>query len=65
MVGTRQHKAKGEDCKAQTKGSWKSLKDRRRRIGAKGMRVNQHPLAHHKGWMVSGEETIFCWLPVP
>jgi hypothetical protein len=27
--------------------------------------VNQHPPAHHEGWMVSGQETVFCWLPVP
>ncbi len=26
--------------------------------------VNQHPPAHHEGWMVSGEETVFCWVPV-
>jgi hypothetical protein len=26
-----------------------------------------HPLptqVHHKGWMVSGQETVFCWVPV-
>ncbi len=27
--------------------------------------VNQHPPPHHEGWMVSGQETIFCWVPVP
>jgi hypothetical protein len=27
--------------------------------------VNQHPPAHHEGWMVSGQETDFCWVPVP
>jgi hypothetical protein len=21
--------------------------------------------SHHEGWMVSGHETIFCWVPVP
>jgi hypothetical protein len=21
--------------------------------------------AHHKGWMVSGLETVFCWVPGP
>jgi hypothetical protein len=21
--------------------------------------------AHHEGWMVSGQETVFCWVPVP
>jgi hypothetical protein len=21
--------------------------------------------AHHEGWMVSGEETVFYWVPVP
>ncbi len=24
----------------------------------------QHPPVHHEGWMVSGEETVFCWVPV-
>jgi hypothetical protein len=23
--------------------------------------MNQHP----KGWMVSGQERVFCWVPVP
>jgi len=27
--------------------------------------VNGHAPAHHEGWMVSGQETIFCWVPVP
>jgi hypothetical protein len=27
--------------------------------------VNQHPPAHHEGWMISGQETVFCWIPVP
>jgi len=27
--------------------------------------ANQHPPAHHEGWMVSGAETVFCWIPVP
>jgi hypothetical protein len=27
--------------------------------------VNQQPPAHHEGWMVSGEVTVFCWVPVP
>jgi hypothetical protein len=27
--------------------------------------VNQHPPVHHEGWMISGKETVFCWLPVP
>jgi len=21
--------------------------------------------AHHEGWMISGQETVFCWVPVP
>jgi hypothetical protein len=25
---------------------------------------NQDPLVHHEGWMVSGQETVFCWVPV-
>ncbi len=24
--------------------------------------VNQHPPAHHEGWMVSGQETVLCWV---
>jgi hypothetical protein len=20
---------------------------------------------HHEGWMISGQETVFCWVPVP
>jgi len=24
-----------------------------------------HPPAHHKRWMVIGQETDFCWVPVP
>ncbi len=27
--------------------------------------VNQHPPVHHEGWMISGQETVFCWVPVP
>jgi hypothetical protein len=27
--------------------------------------VNQHPPAHHEGWMESGQETVFCWVPIP
>jgi hypothetical protein len=27
--------------------------------------VNQHPPVHHEGWMVSVQETVFCWVPVP
>ncbi len=27
--------------------------------------VNQYPPVHHEGWMVSGQETVFCWVPVP
>jgi hypothetical protein len=27
--------------------------------------VNQQPLAHHEGWMIRGQETVFCWVPVP
>ncbi len=29
-----------------------------------GATVNQHPQAHHEGWMVSGQETVFCWVLV-
>jgi len=27
--------------------------------------VNQQPPVHHEGWMVSDQETIFCWVRVP
>ncbi len=27
--------------------------------------VNQHPPAHREGWMVGGQGTVFCWVPVP
>jgi len=27
--------------------------------------VNQHPPVHRKRWMVSGQETVICWVPVP
>jgi hypothetical protein len=27
--------------------------------------VNQHPPVHYEGWMVSSQETVFCWVPVP
>ncbi len=27
--------------------------------------ANQHRPAQHEGWMVSGLETVFCWVPVP
>jgi hypothetical protein len=26
---------------------------------------NEHPPVHHEGWMVSDQETVFCWVPVP
>jgi hypothetical protein len=26
---------------------------------------NQHPPMHHEGWTVSGQKTVFCWVPVP
>jgi hypothetical protein len=29
-----------------------------------GGRVNQQPPALHEGWMVSGQETLFYWVPV-
>jgi hypothetical protein len=27
--------------------------------------VNQHPAVHHEGSMISGQETVFCWVSVP
>jgi hypothetical protein len=27
--------------------------------------VNQHALANHEGCMISGQEIVFCWVPVP
>jgi hypothetical protein len=29
-----------------------------------GVTVNQHPPMHHEGWMISGLETVFCYVPV-
>jgi hypothetical protein len=26
--------------------------------------VNKQPPAHHEGWMVGGQETLFHWIPV-
>jgi len=26
--------------------------------------VNRHRPGRHEGWMVSGQETVFCWLAV-
>jgi hypothetical protein len=28
-------------------------------------RENQYPPVDHEGWMVSGQETVFCWVAVP
>jgi hypothetical protein len=30
-----------------------------------GHTSNQHPPACHEGWMVSDQETVFCWVSVP
>jgi hypothetical protein len=30
-----------------------------------GVTVNQHPPVNHEGWMISGQEIVFCWVPVP
>jgi hypothetical protein len=27
--------------------------------------VNQHPRANREGWIVSDQETVFCWVTVP
>ncbi len=27
--------------------------------------MNQHPVMHHEGWMASGQEIVFCCVPVP
>jgi hypothetical protein len=32
--------------------------------GGEKARVNQQPPGHHGGWSVSGQETLFCWVPV-
>jgi len=29
-----------------------------------GATVNQHPSGHHEGWMISGQQIVFCWVPV-
>jgi hypothetical protein len=26
--------------------------------------VNQHPPVHDEGWMVKGQETVFCWVSI-
>jgi hypothetical protein len=39
----------------------KELKERQKN----GARMNQHPPVHLEGWMVSGQETVFFWIPVP
>jgi len=48
-------------------GPGKALRRRRRMRSLKRTdktaTVNQHPPAHHEGWMVSGEEAVFCWVP--
>jgi len=28
-------------------------------------KANKQTLLHHEGWMVNGQETLFCWVPVP
>jgi hypothetical protein len=30
-----------------------------------GQRENCYSPVHHEGWMVSGPETVFCWIPGP
>jgi hypothetical protein len=27
-------------------------------------RVKQYPPVHQEGWMISGQETVYCWVPV-
>jgi hypothetical protein len=29
-----------------------------------GITVNQHPPMRHEGWMISSQETVFCYVPV-
>jgi hypothetical protein len=35
------------------------------RSGKEWAIMNQHPPAHHEGWMISDQETVFCWVSVP
>jgi hypothetical protein len=32
---------------------------------ANGVNHQQHPLVCREGWMVKGQETVFCWVLVP
>jgi hypothetical protein len=34
-------------------------------VHAERATVNQHPPAHHEGWMINGEKAVFCWVPGP
>jgi len=37
-------------------------------LGGGGNTVNQHPPVQptvRDGWMISGKETVFCWISVP
>ncbi len=31
----------------------------------KAILISTHQQTKHHGWMVSGQETVFCWVPVP
>jgi len=33
-------------------------------IALKMATTDQHPPAHHEGWMVNGQETVLYWFPV-
>ncbi len=43
----------------------KSVLQQKTFIKKKEPTMNQHPPARNEGWMVSGQETVFCWVPAP
>jgi hypothetical protein len=34
-------------------------------LAANWLTANPHSPVHHEGWMISGQETVFCWVSVP
>jgi hypothetical protein len=31
--------------------------------GTRTRRVKNRDRTHHEGWMISGQKTVFCWVP--
>jgi hypothetical protein len=44
---------------------WQLLVHTAPQVSMQRATVNQHLPAHHEGWMVNGEETVFCRIPGP